>query len=87
MYMYSGMCIHTTFVTIYVCNDTRIQIHTYEQNVFMLWHIATFWGRAKRLGCPCSTVLKSRHRVPMIRTLLESAWSCSRVWFFLQTCP
>jgi len=49
IHVYSGMCMHI-FITIHACNDTRIQVHTYEQNVFMLWHIATFWGRAKRLG-------------------------------------
>jgi len=86
MYMYSGVCINT-FVTIYVCNDTstRVQIHTYKQNVFMLWHITTFWGRAKRLGCPCSTVRKSLHRVPMVRTSLESAWPCLWVLCFGKT--
>jgi hypothetical protein len=50
IYMYWGMCTHI-FITIHVCNDTRIQIHTDKQNVFMLWHITTFGGRAKRLGC------------------------------------
>ena len=30
-----------------------------------------------------STVQKSRHRVPMVHTSLESAWPCFRVWCFL----
>jgi len=50
----------------------------------MLWHITTFWGRAKRLGCPCSTVRKFRHRVSVVRTSLESAWPCFRALCFVK---
>ena len=83
IYVYWGMWINV-FISIYVCNDTRVQLHTYKQNVFMLWHIAAFWGWVKRLGCPCSTVQTSLHRVPMVRTSLEPAWPCFEAWCFLQ---
>jgi len=59
MYIYTGMCIHI-FISIYVCNDTLIQIHTYKQNVFMLCHIAMFCSWAKRLGVlvpPCENLI------------------------------
>jgi len=84
IYMYSGVCINT-FITMYVCNDTCRQIYTYKQYVFMQWHVATFWGRAKWMGCPCSTVRKSRHRVSMVSTSLKSACPWSQVWRLLQT--
>ena len=84
IHKYSGMCIHI-FITIYICNDTCIQIHIYKQYVFLWWRIATFWGRAQQMGSSCSTVQKSRHRVPMLRTSLEPAFPCPQVWCLLQT--
>jgi len=78
-----GAWMHLWYV--YACVFECVYKYTYKLNVITLWHITKFWGRAKRLGCPCSTVRKSRHRVPMVRTSLESAWPCFRVLCFGKT--